>query len=282
MNPDQPSKASSGERGDEFQFLTFEQLGCVLIVTLARAPVNAVHRPMYREIASAFQEPSALGEDVRAIVLTGAGRHFCGGNDLAEFERMDRDYAVGLMRDAREAFHAVNACEVPTLAAVHGVALGTGLVLAASCDFIIAEEDARFGLPELQVGVAGGYRHLSRLVPQGLARKMFFTSDPVSAREMHGFGGVVELFESDELLAAALEIAKRIARHSPSALRDTKAALRHIEALDLREGYELEQEVTISRVDHPDSAEALRAFREGRDPVFGETTTAIRPLVEQS
>lgn len=250
----------------DYEYLTSRIDGQVAVVSLNRAPVNAVHHEMYQEIGRLFRSPDDLGRDVRVIILAGEGPHFCAGNDLDEFERMDEAMAVRLMFQAREAFHAIYSCPVPVLAAVHGSALGTGLAIAASCDMVLAAEGARFGLPELQVGVAGGAKHLSRLVPQGMMRRMFFTADPVTAEEMRTFGGVIEVVSGDQLLERAMEIALRIARHSPSAVHDAKRVLNNVEFLDLRRGYEMEQQVTIARADHPDSKEAVTAFREKRSP----------------
>jgi enoyl-CoA hydratase len=137
-------------RGGSVQ--TFEHLqlhvdGHIASVTLDRPPVNAVDQAMYREIHRLFIEPNQLGPDVRVIVLDGAGKHFCAGNDLDEFATMTAENARVRMFHVREAFKAINRCEIPVIAAVHGAALGTGLAIAASCDLVVAAEGASFGLP---------------------------------------------------------------------------------------------------------------------------------------
>src|SRR5262249_29693360 len=155
-----------------------------------------------------------LGPAVKVVVLTGEGRHFCAGNDLNEFAMLTPDNSDARMLEVRSAFFAVQDCPVPVIGAVHGAALGTGLALSASCDFVIASDDARFGTPEVAVGIMGGARHLARLVPQPWVRLMYFTADPLSADEMAKLGGVVAVVPRAELLATARTYADRIARNS--------------------------------------------------------------------
>ncbi|MEO3827687.1 enoyl-CoA hydratase-related protein [Actinomadura sp. B10D3] len=257
--------------------LRYEVTGDVATVWLSRPPVNAVHQDMYREIHGLFADIDQMGAGIRAIVLAGDGDQFCAGNDLAEFETLSPENTRERMFHVREAFWAVREAAVPVVAAVHGAALGTGLVLAASCDLIIASDDARFGLPELNVGVMGGARHLGRLLPQALTRLMFFTADPLPASEFLRLGGVVDVVPRDELPGRARAVAERIARHSPTALRIAKSGLNAIESLDLKRGYEFEQGLTGRMSGHPDAKEALRAFREHRSPEYAPPPVADRP-----
>ena len=120
----------------------------VLTVTMRRSPVNAVDLLMYQEIRELFVDIDQVGPGVRAVVLTGEGKHFCAGNDLDDFATMDRDNVRERMFHVREAFFAIQECAVPVVGAVAGAALGTGVAIAASCDFVVAADDAVFGLPE--------------------------------------------------------------------------------------------------------------------------------------
>ena len=211
---------------------------------------------------------------MRAVVLTGDGRHFSAGNDLDDFATMDRDNVRERMFHVREAFFAIQESAVPVVGAVAGAALGTGLALAASCDFVVAAEDASFGLPELSVGVHGGARHLGRMVGQPLVRWMFFTGQRLSAAEMQAVGGVVRVVPRADLLDAAVGEARRIAAFSPTAVRMAKRGLNDIEFTDIRTGYEHEQGLTARMMDHPDAKIALQASRTGETPVYPE---AARP-----
>src|SRR6195952_69201 len=103
------------------------------------------------------------------------------------------------MFHVREAFSAIYRCPVPVIAAVHGAVLGTGLAIAASCDFIVAAEDAQFGTPEVGVGVMGAAPPLSGLIPQGLPGMLYYPAEPIGARQMHALGGVVEVVAKEDL-----------------------------------------------------------------------------------
>jgi enoyl-CoA hydratase len=242
--------------------------GVLVVVSLDRPPVNAVNRAMYAEIRDTFSGLRDAFPDGRVVLLESRGRHFCAGNDLGDFEVMTSASATGRMQRVREAFWAIHDCPLPVVAAVHGSALGTGLAIAASADLIVVADDAQFGLPELSVGVMGGARHLARLVPQQLVRKMFLTADPISGEELARAGGAVKAVPREELGAAARALALRIARHSPAAIMVGKRALNQIEAMDLKSGYEAEQGYTGDMADHPDAKEALAAFREKRPPRY--------------
>ena len=235
----------------------------ILLVQLDRAPANAVDRDMYIEIADLFRNPDQVGE-VRAIVLAGTGPHFCAGNDLNEFATMTPANGTERMWRVREAFFAIQDCPVPVIGAVHGVALGTGLAIAASCDFVVAAEDAKFGLPELTVGVMGGARHLARIAPQPLVRRMYFTGEPMIAADFAAAGAAIIVVPRAGLIEAAKAFARRTAGFSPTAVRLAKQILNRIETMDLKTGYEFEQGFTVRMSGHPDAKEALRAFAERR------------------
>jgi len=251
-----------------FDYLSITSDGSVATITMKRPPVNAVGLPMYAEIKTVFSTIRDLLPEARVAILTGEGRHFCGGNDLNEFATMTRDNAPLRMLQVREAFTSIYDCAIPVIAAVRGVAVGTGVALAGSCDMVIAGESAKFSLPEIQVGAMGGAKHLSRLVPQGVVRRMHLTADVVPAQELSGYGGVVSVVPDDELMDAAHALAMRVARHSPVAIRIAKRSLNQIEYMDLRSGYQFEQSLTAELAGYDDAKEAVAAFFEKRDPVY--------------
>jgi enoyl-CoA hydratase/carnithine racemase len=242
--------------------------GGVALVRMNRPPVNAVDQEMYIELARLFAAPDQLGPDVRAVVLAGEGPHFCGGNDLDEFATMTPDNGDERMWRVREAFFAIMDCPVPVIAAVHGVALGTGLAIAASCDIVVAEPTARFGLPELTVGVFGGARHLARIAGEPLVRRMFLTGEQLTAEAMAAMGSAIVVAAPGKALEEAQGYAARVAGFSPTAVRIGKRVLNRIETMDIRAGYEFEQRQTVKMSGHPDSKEALKAFREKRAARF--------------
>lgn len=251
-----------------FEFLSISTQDHVATVTMKRPPVNAISLPMYNEIKRAFSAIRDLEPDARVVILTGEGKHFCGGNDLSEFATMTPDNSPLRMLQVRDAFNAIYDCALPVIAAVRGVAVGTGVALAGSCDMVIAGESARFSLPEIQVGAMGGAKHLSRIVPQGVVRRMHFTADFLTAEELKPYGGIVSVVPDDQLLEEAHALAARIARHSPVAIRICKRSLNQIEYMDLRSGYQFEQTLTAELCGYPDAKEAVAAFFEKREPRY--------------
>lgn len=240
----------------------------VATVTIARPPVNAFTQEVYKEMQDLFGRTDEIVPDARAIILTGEGKHFCGGNDLTEFQTMNPDNAAARMLEVRTAFWAIRDCPVPVIAAVAGVAVGTGLAIAASADMVVASDDAKFSLPEIQVGAMGGARHAMRLAPLGVVRRMHFTADMVPVQELQPYGGIHAVVPRESLLDEAHELASRIVRHSPIAIRIAKRSLNGIESMEFKEGYAFEQGLTGELSGYDDAKEAVNAFFERRDPVY--------------
>jgi enoyl-CoA hydratase len=248
--------------------LVVETSGKVVTVTINRPPVNALTLALYGEIADTFD---AIGEraDVNCAIFTGAGtRAFCAGLDLKEFLAAKPEEDPERAKIVRRTFSAVRHCAIPVVAAVNGPALGAGCVLASVCDIRIAAANATFGLPEINVGRCGGGAHLGRLVGQGALRKMFFTGLPIDAAEALRVGLVDEVVDPARLMPRALELAGIIASKSPLGLRMGKQSLNEVEALQVEEGYRIEQGYSTRLMATRDAREATRAVIEKRAPVF--------------
>ena len=241
----------------------------IALVTMDRPPVNAVNAQFHEEMMRVFDALSDR-DDVRVAVLTGAGKVFCAGADIKA--RVAHEPAPGDFwqhsRRAREAFHSIVECRVPVIAAINGPALGAGLGIVASCDLLIASENAVLGLPEINVGLLGGGRHAMRLLPHSKARRLMFTGQRLSGAELYRLGVVEECVPPDRLLDAARALAAEIASKSPVAIRLAKHAMNTIEFMSLRDGYRFEQNMTGELSKYEDSREAMRAFVEKRPPVF--------------
>lgn len=260
--------------------MTYEHLELIVddgvaFVALHRPPVNAVSQEMYREIEQLFRQ-LATNTEIFAVVLSGKGKHFCGGNDLVEFRSLDSENSSHRMFEVRRAFWAIYDCPLPVIGAVHGAALGTGLALAASCDFIIAAEGARIGLPEISVGVMGGAKHLRRLVPEPVLRWMFLSGEPASLDLLHRLGAVLDVVPESNLLKEAEGRARRLARHAGVSVRIGKRTLNAIETMDLKHGYEFEQASTGLLANYADSQEARDALVAHREPRFANLPTDLR------
>lgn len=252
--------------------LKYVEAACIegiVRVTLSRPPANAVSQAMYAEIRDVFAMLDVLFPTAKVVVLRGAGKHFCAGNDLHEFVAMTSTTAPHRMRLVRDAFAAIYDCPVPTIAAVHGSALGTGVALASCCDVIVAASDARFGTPEVSVGVMGGGRHLARLVPEARMRLMYFTAEPQTAEEISKYGSVISV-PLTQLNAEVDKVAHSMTRHSRTVLRYAKESLNLSEFMALKTAYEAEQQMTVRVTSEVDSQEARRALVERRDPLYQE------------
>lgn len=231
--------------------------------------MNAVSSEMAASIAAAC---AALAADpaISVTVLTSSNdRAFCVGADLKERNSLS-DAELGRQRPhARAAYTSVLELPMPTLAAVHGYALGGGFELALACDVIVADETAVVGLPEVSVGVipgGGGTQLLPRRVGAARAAELIFSARRVPAPEALTLGLVDEVAAGDGAREAALAMADRIAANSPVGLRAAKRALRLGHGMDLRAGLEVEDAAWRTVAFSGDRAEGVAAFNEKRTP----------------
>ncbi|QNB06146.1 enoyl-CoA hydratase/isomerase family protein [Herbaspirillum frisingense] len=253
----------------DFTQLNVRLDGHVATLTLNAPPVNALTRTLNDELTMALDAISET-DDIRAVVLTGAGKVFCAGADLkgrAENIRQPGDF-MAHSRRTRECFHAVRECAKPVVTAINGAALGSGLALVASSDILLASEQASLGLPEVDVGLLGGCRHAMRLFPHSRLRRMALTGYRVGGQELYRLGIVEACVAPEALLETALEIAHVIASKSPVSTRMGKHTMNVIEDLSLRDGYRYEQDMTAAIGKTEDAREAQLAFKEKRAPVF--------------
>jgi enoyl-CoA hydratase len=250
----------------------------IATVTLARPPVNALDAPMMRELADVFGALSKSTEASVAIITADGDKLFCGGADVNESARryqrrelIDTDSVADLV-DAgdvvRRMFWGIRGCALPVIAAVNGTCVGAGAAIVASSDLVVASENASFGLPEIDVGVLGGARHVQRLVGAWKTREMMLTGKRISAAELYRLGAVASLVPPDQLQSAARELAGVLATKSPLALRMAKQSMNRVESMSLEQGYQVEQDYTVRVSSLDDSKEARAAFLEKRKPTW--------------
>lgn len=225
--------------------IRIEKRDGIAFMTFARPPVNAFNRSMYDQTRRTFQR---LGEDphVNAILLTGQGRVFCGGNDLHDFVDFSFDVANEHLAHARMCFNAMYDCPVPIVGAINGAAVGTGLTLAGLCDIRISAASAVYALPEIDVGVLGGGRHTMRFASQGMTRLMMLTGRRISAQRALQACMVEEVVPDGEVMERATALAREIASKDRRAMRLAKEGLNRVESMSLKEGYEYECTLTAS------------------------------------
>jgi enoyl-CoA hydratase/carnithine racemase len=241
----------------------------VATVTMQAPPVNAQDR-LFREETVRIFDVLHDTADVRAIVLTGDGRAFSAGADLRERPNLAEE-AGGYPRHnrlVRASFDAVLECGKPIVAAINGPAIGAGCVLALCCDILVAAEEAWLAMTEVDVGLAGGVRHVLRFFNQSDARLMIYTARRMAAPELYRMNVISACVPRPRLLDEALGIARDIAAKSPLAVQAAKRSFGLTEEMPLRDGYRYEQTQTVALAGTEDTKEAQRAFAEKRKPVF--------------
>ena len=180
------------------------------------------------------------------VILRAEGRGFNAGVDIKEMQRTEGFSAlIDANRGCFAAFRAVYECAVPVVAAVNGFCVGGGIGLIGNSDVIVASDDATFGLPEVERGALGAATHLSRLVPQHMMRRLFFTAATVDAATLHHFGSVHEVVPRDQLDEAALRVARDIAAKDTRVIRAAKEALNFIDVQRVNSSYRMEQGFTF-------------------------------------
>ncbi len=242
------------------------------VLTLARpGRLNAISTDMAAAIGAVV---TMFADDtrVRAMVVAGEGKAFCAGADIAEFGQLQRAAEFGaFIARLATSLDILAACPKPSVAALHGVALGGGLELALACDIRIGEETTRLGIPEIKLGLlpgAAGTARLPRLVPAPVARRMLLTGEPISAEEALRFGLLAAVVTPGQALDAALAEAARLAALPPLALAAAKRLLAAGSAVALDTAIELERQTVSLLFASDDRAEGVAAFLEKRVPSF--------------
>ncbi len=241
----------------------------VATVTMRRPPVNAQNQKFREETIRIFDTLSDRAE-VRAVVLTGDGKCFSAGADLKERPGLADEAGTYPQhnRTVRESFNAVRECEKPVIAAINGPAIGAGCVLALCCDILLAADESYLAMTEVNVGLAGGVRHVRRFFGESDARLMIYTARRISGAELLRMGVVSACVPAAELLPMAQGIAREIAEKSPLAVRAAKRSFNVTEDMPLDGGYRFEQSQTVALAATEDTREAQSAFAEKRKPRF--------------
>lgn len=241
----------------------------VLTLTLNRPQArNALNNDLLTELADALTQAAGRA-DVGAVVITGNLRYFAAGADLKEMA--SRDLAATLDDPRPGLWARIDAFPRPLLAAVNGYALGAGCELALLCDLVVAGDTARFGLPEITLGLipgAGGTQRLIRTVGKALASRMILSGESITAQEALRAGLVTQCCPCELTLEYTQALAARIASHAPLALAAAKQALRGASETGLHQGLAQERALFTLLAGTEDRKEGINAFLEKRIPQF--------------
>jgi len=248
-----------------------ERRGAVALLTLSRPQVlNALDRATL-EALSRHAETLRTEGTLRAVVLTGEGRAFAAGADIAEMRALDARGAEAFSRLGHSALAALESLPVPVVAAVNGFALGGGCELACACDWIYASTKARFGQPEVGLGLLPGFGGTSRLLRRvgvAWAKELALSGEPIDAATALRIGLVNRSFDPEALLPATLAAAEKMAARGPVAVALAKRVLQEGQDADLRTAHALEQNAFGLVFATRDCEEGMDAFLQKRDPDF--------------
>jgi enoyl-CoA hydratase len=247
----------------------------VATITFNRPEVlNALNDESLQEFSNAL-DTVALNEDIRVLILTGAGeKSFVAGVDITEFLKFNVLKAKIFAEMGHGLINRLQELPIPVIAAVNGFALGGGCEIVLGCDFIYAAENAMFGLPEINLGIIpgfGGTQRLPRLIGRNMAKEMIFTGKMISAAEAHSVGLVNTVCPQDELIAEVMKTAATIASKGKASLRGAKQAINSGMDVDLKTGCRVEIDAFAICLSSSDAKEGTSAFLEKRKASFKGT-----------
>lgn len=250
--------------------LNFNTEDSIGTITLNReAALNALNSQFFSEMASLLKKIQS-DQAVKAVIITGAGKAFAAGADIAEMAKKTQAEGKVFSQTGQQVFDAIEQIPQPVIAAVNGFALGGGCELAMACDIRIASSKAKLGQPEVNLGLIPGYagtQRLPRLVGLGNAFQLLFTGDLISAEEAHRIGLVQQVVEPDQLIPTCTELAKKIIQKGPKAVQLVKSTARQGLLSSFEEGCRLEAEKFSSLFEN-EGAEGMAAFLEKRAPAW--------------
>ncbi len=263
----------------------------IAVIYIDNPPMNVLCNELLNELHQALKKLEEV-DDLRAVVVTGKGRAFVAGADIKEMKEMSFDDAWQFAELGQSALTRLEELPVPVIAAVNGFALGGGTELALACDIRIASEAAKFGQPEVNLGVIpgfGGAQRLARCIGPGKAKELIYTGDIIGADKAYEIGLIQHLVrgykldengeqvkdekerpvqDNEPVLEAAMKMASKIAEKGPVAINNAKIAINEGIDMSLYEGLELEAELFSELFDTHDQKEGMEAFIDKRKPEF--------------
>ena len=256
----------------DYKTLAVERADGRATVTISRPDkLNALNAETIGELDRAFRELAA-DDAVRGIIITGAGdKAFVAGADIAELAKMGSIDGIDISRQGQEAFRRLERMGKPVVAAVNGYALGGGMELALACHLRVASEKARFGLPEVKLGIIPGYGgtvRLPRIVGRGRALELILSGEMITAQRAYEIGLANRVVAPEETLAAATELLDTILKNGPIALRFALEAVDRSLETGIDEGLGLESHLFGLLASTDDMREGMNAFLEKRAAEF--------------
>jgi enoyl-CoA hydratase len=253
----------------EFKNIVIEKKDAVGIIKMNRPEsLNALNIETLGEIRDAVTSLNT-DDDVKVLIFTGEGKAFIAGADIKQMKDVNEDEAREFCNLGQKIFDIIENLDKPVIAAVNGFALGGGCELAMACDIRIASENAKFGQPEVNLGIIpgfGGTQRLSRLVGKGIAKELIFTGDIVDASTALRIGLVNRVVTAENLLHEAIAMAQKIASKGPAAILIAKSVINRGMDTDLAKAFAIERDGFVQCVALGEAKEGMEAFVEKRKP----------------
>lgn len=246
----------------------------IWILTINRPEaLNALNAPLLNEMGDALRQLSEMDfANAKALVITGAGaKSFVAGADIKEMIDMNAEQAYAFAEKGQSIFQELNLLKIPVVAAVNGFALGGGCELALGCDFIIASDNAKFGLPEVSLGLIPGFGGTVRLMQAvGLrkAKELIFSGEMISADEAKKLGLVSDVVPQSELMATVEKKISKMLSQSPLAIASAKKSIMDSYNLEINQALQSEAKIFSVLFESEDTKEGTQAFLEKRKPAF--------------
>ncbi|MBW2060823.1 MAG: enoyl-CoA hydratase/isomerase family protein [Deltaproteobacteria bacterium] len=257
-----------------YQHMIFEVKDDIALVTFNRPEtLNALNPELMQEFGDILDEIAAH-ESIAVVVLTGAGKAFVSGADIKAMSEFTPLQIRNYLARGHEILFKIESLLQPVIAAVNGFCLGGGNEIAMACDFVYASEKARFGQPEIKLGIIpgfGGTQRLPRLVGKGLAKELCLTGEFLRGQTALAVGLANKIFPPDKLMEETMKTARLIASHGRSSVRAVKQLVDRGTQIDLRAACALEVETFAAVFSSSDAKEGLTAFLEKRQPEFTGT-----------
>lgn len=256
----------------EYTNLIVEQTGAIAVLTINRPKaLNALNADTLKELSTVLDE---LGRDsrVKVVIMTGSGeKAFVAGGDISQMRDLNTLEGRRFGQLGQATLRKLELLPQPVIAAINGFALGGGCELAMACDLRLASETAKFGQPEVTLGITagfGGTQRLPRIIGIGLASELLFTGDIIDAQEAYRIGLVNHVYPLETLMEEAKKLANRIAERAFEAVQLSKSAIQHGINMDLDSAQAYEAEIFALTFSTNDQTEGCSAFLERRKPVF--------------
>lgn len=232
--------------------------------------LNALSKELIEELGKIFDELEK-DKEVKLVILTGKNRSFVAGADIGEMATLNAKEGYYWSKNGMNIFSKIEKSRFPVIAAINGFALGGGCEIALACDIRIASEKAKFGQPEVGLGITpgfGGTQRLIRTIGPGMAKELIYTAKIINAQEALRIGLVNHVYESEELIDKAIELAKEIEKNAKIAVEFSKSAINNGIQADIETGLEIERTSFGLCFETKDQKEGMKAFLEKRKPDF--------------